>query len=1175
VHRFLPIIHLGRCKGSQATALVLILLIQLTTGKQLQASHAAGADIAYQHLGGLQYRVILNFYRDCGGVSEPQQVSMNCRSLNGNHNLNFYAQKDTTSPNGTEITLPCPQAPSTCNGGTTQGIRRWTYTATITLPSRQADWTFSNSICCRNCIITTIHNPCAANSIQYVEATLDNLNTSGNHSPSFSNAPVAFVCLGQLFNFNHGVTDADGDSLSFSLITPKTSRTSQVSFIPPSSAQQPLSSSTPFNLNDITGNMSFTPVQPQVGVMAVRVSEFRNGQNIGSVIRDMQVYTVPCQNNLPLLSGINGSSTYSTSTCAGNTLCFTINSADADPLQILSVSPGIPIPGATITIQQGSRPSIDFCWTPGLSDIRPSPYVFTATVRDNSCPSNGVQVFTYSIFVTGPQPLVYVSSPTCAGLNDGRIQIDTLACPSCTYQWDNGSTYPTRTNLAAGPYSLTSYDPLSGCSSVKTIVLTEPDSIVLSASVTDEDCSGLSTGSITLALSGGRPPYSIQWSDGVQGPARNSLSSGNYVFSVSDQNGCAVIDTITVGGTGNPLQLSVTVTPVGCDGNSNGSIGLSVSGGQPPYLYQSNNLNCGPLQTGLDTGIYAIAVFDNSGCRKDTVIRIERPYTGPQVAYETNFPSCHGMSNGSIINMNTGGTPYTYQWNTGASTADITGLLPGTYTVSITGAGGCQSQQTFQLGQPSSLSLQASISPLSCENMNDGAVTTTVSGGTPPYSWLWSNGDTLSSLSGLTQGDYPVLIRDMNNCSITDTIQITTRWMPLEIQASVTDLKCHGSSDGRILLNVSGGLPPYLYQWNTGIGPAALNQLTAGTYTVTVTDSSGCSSIKQVQVTAPPDSLNTGINIIPPSCMQSQSGRITLTPSGGTPPYSILWNTGSSSPNLGVSMPGTYSYRITDANGCTISGTVPVQDGFNLEISTGGEPEICPGEIAEIRCLNCGSGQLQWYYNNTALNGAHTASFSTPVAGTYQLAIANDCGTYRSNPVEISLKSPPSISLGNNLIICPGEKALLKAEGGISYEWRPEEYLDDPASSSPEASPETTTVYTVTVQNEAGCTASGDIIVTVACDGKDIPNGISPNGDGINDYFVIEDIGLYPDNVIFIYNRWGNLIYKKKSYDNTWNGRSNTGTVQFGEELPEGTYFYILDMGNNGKPIQGFIVLRR
>ena len=1173
MHCFLSFTCPGFRGRIQAFAL-LLLLIQLLKTERVSASHAAGADIAYQHLSGLQYRVILNFYRDCGGVSEPQQVSINCRSLNGNHNLNFYAYKDTSAPNGTEITLPCPQAPSTCNGGTTNGIRRWTYIATITLPSRQTDWTFSNSICCRNCIITTIHNPCAANSIQYVEATLDNLNTAGNHSPSFSNAPIAFVCLGQLFNFNHGVTDADGDSLSFSLITPKTSRTSQVGFIPPASAQQPLNSSTPFTLDNMTGNLNFTPVQPQVGVMAVRVSEFRNGLNIGSVIRDMQVFTVPCQNNLPMLSGINGGSSYTTSTCAGSTLCFTIQSSDADTVQMLSVFPGPSIPGAIITINQGNRPSLNFCWTPGPTDIRPSPYVFTTTVKDNSCPSNGVQVFTYTIHVTGPRPIINISSPSCAGLNDGRIQIDTLACPTCTYHWDNGSNYPTRTNLGSGAYSLTTYDPLSGCSTVETITLTEPDSLKLSASITDQDCSGHKSGSINLAVSGGQPPYIVQWADGFSGMIRDSLSAGNYISSLSDQNGCVLNDTIAVGGTGNPLQISATTTPAGCYGNPNGSIELSVSGGQPPYLYQSNNLNCGPIQTGLDTGIYAITVFDNTGCSKDTVIIIERPFTGPQVAYTIHPPTCHGMNDGSLV-KNADNSSFTYQWSSGANTADISGLAPGTYTVTITGAGGCQFQQTFQIGQPLPLSLQATIQPVSCENKSDGGIATTVTGGTPPHSWLWGMGDTLSSLTGLAQGDYPVLIRDKNNCSITDTLRIGTRWLPLQILASVTDLKCHGSSDGQILLNVSGGLPPYLFHWNTGISSSSLSQLTAGTYTVTVTDSSNCIAEKQISLETPKDSLVTEIATILPSCMKSQSGRITLTPSGGTPPYSILWNTGSTSHILGVSIPGNYSYRITDSKGCTLSGTVPVQDGFNLEISTGGDPEICPGEIVEIRCLNCSSGQLQWYYNNTLLIGAHSSSFNTPVAGTYHLSIANDCGTYRSNPLEIRLKSPPDISLGNNQIICPGEKALLKVEGGISYDWDPEEHLNDPASSSPEASPETTTVYTVTVHNEAGCTASGNVTVTVACDEKDIPNGISPNGDGINDYFVIEDIGRYPENVIFIYNRWGNLVYKKKSYDNTWNGRSNTGAVRFGEELPEGTYFYILDLGNSGKPIQGFIVLRR
>ena len=151
----------------------------------------------------------------------------------------------------------------------------------------------------------------------------------------------------------------------------------------------------------------------------------------------------------------------------------------------------------------------------------------------------------------------------------------------------------------------------------------------------------------------------------------------------------------------------------------------------------------------------------------------------------------------------------------------------------------------------------------------------------------------------------------------------------------------------------------------------------------------------------------------------------------------------------------------------------------------------------------------------------------------------------------------------------------MQAGGGVEYSWSPTLGLNNSTISNPVATPVQTTDYTVTIKDEFGCTATATVTVSVICDTLDIPNGFSPNNDGTNDTFVIDGIDGYPGNVLFIYNRWGNLVYKKKEYANEWDGRSNVNGVIFGEELPNGTYYYILDLNVDQKPFNGFVVIRR
>ena len=296
----------------QASQLLLVMLLTFNSYRA-HATHAAGADFTYKCLGGLQYELTITFYRDCGGVAEPATIDVNYKSASGGYNLTATASKIAVT--GQEITQPCISAVTSCGGGATVGIREFIYRTTVTLPAAKTDWVFSYSVCCRNCAITTINSPCASSSNLYVEATLNNVITPCNNSPIFSNIPIAFTCIGQNFNYNHGVLDPDGDSLVYSLITPRTAAATNVSYIAPHNTANPIITSSGFNVDPVTGDMDFTPTQTEIGILTVLVKEYRNGTLIGSVIRDLQVYTQVCPNNLPTASGIDGTNNFSINAC--------------------------------------------------------------------------------------------------------------------------------------------------------------------------------------------------------------------------------------------------------------------------------------------------------------------------------------------------------------------------------------------------------------------------------------------------------------------------------------------------------------------------------------------------------------------------------------------------------------------------------------------------------------------------------------------------------------------------------------------------------------------------------------------------------------------------------------------------------------------------------------------
>jgi len=377
-------------------------------GQQARATHAMGGELTYQCLGNNRWEVTLNFYRDCNGVAAPT----NC-----NNGLQFYVKSAScgigfsdcfgNNPTVQVITPICPSETDRCvSADGTYGVEKYTYKKIVDLNAYAGcntdDWFFSWSLCCRNNAITSLNNP--GNRELYLDARLNKTAGLCNSSPTFTNSPAAFYCLGEPISYNPGAVDADGDSLVYALIAARGANGANIPYNANYSATQPIRNSGGGNavvLNPQTGTMTVTPSVLQVAVVSYQVREYRNGVLVGTITRDVQFVVRACAgNSAPTVSGINGTANYSMQVCAGTPVNFTVNSNDPNAGQTVTMTWNNGIPGATFTAAGSPYPTGTFSWTPTVANLGNN--TFTVHVEDDGCPLKSVNDFGFSILVTPP-----------------------------------------------------------------------------------------------------------------------------------------------------------------------------------------------------------------------------------------------------------------------------------------------------------------------------------------------------------------------------------------------------------------------------------------------------------------------------------------------------------------------------------------------------------------------------------------------------------------------------------------------------------------------------------------------------------------------------------------------------------------------------------------------------
>ncbi len=451
----------------------------------------------------------------------------------------------------------------------------------------------------------------------------------------------------------------------------------------------------------------------------------------------------------------------------------------------------------------------------------------------------------------------------------------------------------------------------NGCTATASTTINSSTGITTTATPTHTTC-GQNNGSITATPSGGSG-YSYTWSNGGTTQTISNLPSGTYTVTVTAASGCTATASSTVNSS-TAVTVTATVTHESCNTCADGTITLNPQGASG-YTYLWHNGATTQALAGLAPGTYTATVTGDTGCTA-TISAIVNQFGCDPITLDISVtdPLCFDAE-GIVTVLATGGTePYTYLWSNGDTLSTVT-VKAGTYTVSTTDHNGCVEGKSVTVQQPLPINTQVTTKDETCTDSHDGTASIQVSGGHAPYTYTWSNGLSDSLITNLSPGIYTVTVTDANDCQ---TIATSTIHTAEAISATISGdtLVCFDQAGTLI---ASAGFASYL--WNTGDTTQALTWTVSGTYGVTVTNATGCSGTASIDVTVN-DALITEID--------RDFSSLTIHTSGGTAPYTYLWNTGDTTVTILPASSGRYTVTITDAIGCQaddmIDFTVAVND---------------------------------------------------------------------------------------------------------------------------------------------------------------------------------------------------------------------------------------------------------
>jgi gliding motility-associated-like protein len=658
--------------------------------------------------------------------------------------------------------------------------------------------------------------------------------------------------------------------------------------------------------------------------------------------------------------------------------------------------------------------------------------------------------------------------------------------PGYQFIWSNGESTEDLTGLPLGVYVVTITDA-NACTLTTLATVPEPTDLTLSLTSQDALCFSSATGSIDLTVNGATPPYTFAWSDGATTEDLAALLAGAYSVTVTDANGCTETLSATIAEPPAFVIAQTGMTPTECSYSCDGNASVLATGGTPyPYGYNYvwNDGQTAPSALNLCAGAYSVTATDENGCTATFSVTVTSP-TAITPSVSTTPISCFNGSDGTATASASGGTPgYDYLWNTGNVGPFQVNLPRGNVFVTVTDANGCTVSTSSFVSSPNPLSGNPSFVDAACADLANGAIALNPTGGTAPYFYQWSDGQTTAVAIGVGAG-FPmnVTLTDGNGCDTTYFALEVGEPLPLQMIASVlNDPFCAGAATGAATATVFGGTPVYSFEWDLNTPGQTVTTFTAGVHTVTVTDANGCSTVDTVTIQDPPPvvGLFTANSVV---CFGEETGSIAVdTIFGGTGPYAVSIDGEDYFPNInagyqfGGLVSGSYQAYVTDLYGCG---------------------------------------------DTVALNIAQPAE------------------------VQLFVGLDTTIQLGDSVLI---SATIASAPEGYTLTWTPATALSCDDCLETVAMPFATTQYTLTWADTNGCTGFDQITVTVNPERRVfIPTAFSPNDDGLNDVFMVYGgTGVYSLRNFQIFDRWGELMFSRadvlpndpmQGWDGTFKGK--------------------------------------
>lgn len=596
---------------------------------------------------------------------------------------------------------------------------------------------------------------------------------------------------------------------------------------------------------------------------------------------------------------------------------------------------------------------------------------------------------------------------SCSGASDANLKASVLNAnlqqSPYTYKWSTGSDNSLLSGVKAGDYSVEIKD-VNGCPGNSSITVDDPQPVVAvinnvsNYSTFGVSCVGKNDGSITAGGQGGNGVYSYSWSNGISTAANPSLTAGTYTVTVSDENGChdAIHQVIT-----SPPLLELDLglfNDISCFGGNNGVISLQAKGGviNTYEFSKDNGTNWQPSATfsGLSVGNYTLMTRDINNCTQTiskTLIQpdeIEITFSGIQPAL------CSTLVGAATADVTGGVAGYTYEWRdsqnekVGGNSPTLLGVKGDQYTVIVHDSHLCEATNSIGITSLDGAQSNYTEVPAKCFDSSDGSAFVNITSGDGPFAIRWPDGQTALQAVNLKRGAYNVLITDVRNCTVIQTVNVTSPDVLQLQQQNKIIPTCNGECDGELELVASGGVGGYSYSWN-GQTVSQQTQLCAGSYPVVLKDGNEC-VLNQMIMLEQPDPVDIIVlNESRATCKDGCNGALEVGATGGNGGFTYTWETGGNTTLKNNLCPGSYTVSVVDSKGCSIQKNVILTNTPPIPLDLGGGVTVCVGQSYSLDAGSNWSG-IKWKSNTGFVSEEQRVTIKEP--GSYWLETVNDQG---------------------------------------------------------------------------------------------------------------------------------------------------------------------------------------